>query len=199
MAGPDAEGLCALHSSAGAGGSGHTQPRLSLTRLLLQDYEVALSELRGGRKQSHWIWYIMPMMAGIGYSHMCQTYGVPSLAHATAYLLHPLLGPRLAAVVQVVHAQICGRGLQLQRLMGSDVDALKAVSCLVLFRAAAEPLLHLQPGECPIDAAEFSRQAQSVLDAVAPQYPACAFTSDYLKRQQAETGAQAERAATDAA
>jgi len=125
----------------------------------------------------------MPMMTGIGYSHMCQTYGVPSLDHATAYLLHPLLGPRLADVLDVVHAQVCERGLKLQRLMGSDVDALKAVSCLVLFRAAAEPLLQLPPGQSPVNAAAFRARAKSVLDAVAPAYPACPFTSDYLRRQ----------------
>jgi uncharacterized protein (DUF1810 family) len=132
----------------------------------------------------------MPMMAGIGYSHMCQTYGVPSLEHATAYLLHPVLGPRLAAVVEVVHSQICERSLQLQRLMGSDVDALKAVSCLVLFRAAAEPLLHLVD-TAPFDVAEFRNQASRVLDAVARSYPACKFTTDYLKRQQSEKDAGA--------
>lgn len=129
------------------------------------------------------------MMAGIGYSHMCQTYGVPSLDHATAYLLHPVLGPRLAAVVEVVHSQICERSLQLQRLMGSDVDALKAVSCLVLFRAAAEPLL--QADTAPFDVAEFRNQASRVLDAVARSYPACQFTTDYLKRQQTEKDAVA--------
>ncbi len=155
-----------------------------LTRSCAQDYSTAVSELRGGRKDSHWIWYIMPMMAGIGYSHMCQTYGVPSLDHATAYLLHPVLGPRLAQVVEVVHAQICERGLKLNRLMGSDVDALKAVSCLVLFRAAAAPLtVAEQPAA--FNVAEFRDRAKHVLDAVAPSYPACPFTTEYLKRQQA--------------
>jgi uncharacterized protein (DUF1810 family) len=177
-----------------------------LTHCRAQDYSAALSELRGGRKDSHWIWYIMPMMAGIGYSHMCQTYGVPSLDHATAYLLHPVLGPRLAQVVQVVHAQICERGLKLQRLMGSDVDALKAVSCLVLFRAAAEPLTSSSSSsgaeQCTqqpaaFNVAEFQEHAQRVLDAVAPSYPACPFTTDYLKRQQAggdQRGAHEEAA-----
>jgi uncharacterized protein (DUF1810 family) len=145
---------------------------------------MALSELRGGRKESHWIWYIMPMMAGIGFSHMCQTYGVPSLDHATAYLLHPVLGPRLSEVVSVLHQQICERGLKLQRLMGSDVDALKAVSCLVLYRAAAQPLMDLGESS-PFNMGEFCDQATRVLDAVAPSYPACPFTTDYLKRQQA--------------
>jgi uncharacterized protein (DUF1810 family) len=150
--------------------------------LLLQDYQTAVSELRRGQKHSHWIWYIMPMMAGIGYSHMCQTYGVQSLDHATAYLLHPVLGPRLAEVVGVVHGQVCERNVQLQRLMGSDVDALKAVSCLVLFRAAAEPLVDIT---APFNVVDFRDQAKRVLDAVQASYPACPFTTDYLKRQQA--------------
>ena len=149
----------------------------------MQDYQTAVSELRSGRKESHWIWYIMPMMAGIGYSSMCQTYGVPSLDHATGYLLHPTLGPRLAEVVGVVHSQICERNLKLQRLMGSDVDARKAVSCLVLFRAAAEPLMSTE-ATVPFDVAKFRDQATLVLNAVATSYPACPFTTDYLKRQQ---------------
>ena len=149
----------------------------------MQDYQTAVSELRSGRKESHWIWYIMPMMAGIGYSSMCQTYGVPSLDHATGYLLHPTLGPRLAEVVGVVYSQICERNLKLQRLMGSDVDALKAVSCLVLFRAAAEPLMSTE-ATVPFDVAKFRDQATLVLNAVATSYPACPFTTDYLKRQQ---------------
>jgi hypothetical protein len=68
--------------------------------------------------------------------------------------------------------------------MGSDVDALKAVSCLVLFRAAAEPLLD---DECfaPINAAQFQKQATLVLDAVKSSYPECPFTTEYLKRQPA--------------
>ena len=124
----------------------------------------------------------MPMMPGIGYSHMCQTYGVPSLDHATAYLLHPVLGPRLAEVVGVVHAQVCNRSVKLQRLMGSDVNALKAVSCLVLFRAAAAPLTGV--AGAPFNVAEFIHHSERVLDAVQAAYPACSFTTDYLKRQQ---------------
>jgi uncharacterized protein (DUF1810 family) len=163
----------------------NTRIQVPITVLLIyvQDYQTALSELRGGRKQSHWIWYIMPMMSGIGYSHMCQTYGVPSLDHATGYLLHPILGPRLAEVVEVVHSQICERNLKLQRLMGSDVDALKAVSCLVLFRAAAEPLASADV-PVPFDVSKFRDRAKLVLDAVSASYPACKFTTDYLKRQQ---------------
>jgi uncharacterized protein (DUF1810 family) len=122
------------------------------------------------------------MMSGIGSSHMCHTYGVPSLDHATGYLLHPVLGPRLAEVVDEVHTQICERRLQLQRLMGSDVDALKAVSCLVLYRAAAEPLVSAG-AHIAFNVIKFRERAKLVLDAVAPSYPACAFTTQYLARQ----------------
>src|SRR5437763_15738821 len=58
-------------------------------------YERALSEIRGGRKRSHWIWYIFPQVDGLGSSPTSKRYAIRSLAEAEAYLGHPVLGPRL--------------------------------------------------------------------------------------------------------
>jgi uncharacterized protein (DUF1810 family) len=55
----------------------------------------ALSELRHGRKTSHWMWFVFPQIAGLGNSSMSRTYAIASLDEAQAYLLHPVLGPRL--------------------------------------------------------------------------------------------------------
>jgi uncharacterized protein (DUF1810 family) len=65
-------------------------------------YARALSELQQGAKQSHWMWYILPQIRGLGQSPMSQKYGIASLAEAQAYLAHPLLGPRLIECTKLV-------------------------------------------------------------------------------------------------
>jgi uncharacterized protein (DUF1810 family) len=55
-------------------------------------YPRVLSELRAGRKQSHWMWFIFPQIQGLGHSAMAQRYAVGSLAEAVAYLAHPVRG-----------------------------------------------------------------------------------------------------------
>ena len=73
-------------------------------------FEHALSELRDGRKRSHWMWFVFPQYAGLGLSPTSQRYAIRSLDEATEYLKHPLLGPRLEectrAVVQVENRSI---------------------------------------------------------------------------------------------
>jgi len=91
------------------------------------------SELRAGRKRSHWMWFIFPQLAGLGFSHMSQFYALDSLAEARAYLAHPILGPRLRACVKWVCA-IEGRGLG--EIFGAPDDA-KFRSSMTLFAQAA--------------------------------------------------------------
>ena len=67
-------------------------------------YAQALAELRAGRKQSHWMWFIFPQLAGLGFSAMSQRYAIRSLAEARAYLDHPLLGRRLQDCVAALDA-----------------------------------------------------------------------------------------------
>jgi uncharacterized protein (DUF1810 family) len=57
--------------------------------------EAVLAELKSGRKQSHWMWFVFPQLRGLGHSSTAQFYGITSLAEARAYLAHPVLGPRL--------------------------------------------------------------------------------------------------------
>lgn len=66
------------------------------------DYDQALSEIRGGRKRSHWMWYIFPQFDGLGVSSTSKHYAIKSVAEAEAYLRHPVLGPRLLESVQAV-------------------------------------------------------------------------------------------------
>ena len=63
-------------------------------------YEQALAEVRGGRKRSHWMWFIFPQIDGLGSSPMAKRYAIKSRAEAEAYLAHPVLGPRLVACAE---------------------------------------------------------------------------------------------------
>jgi uncharacterized protein (DUF1810 family) len=99
-------------------------------------YDQALAELRAGRKRSHWIWFVLPQLAGLGRSAMAQRYGINGLAEARAYLTDPVLRQRLEAVIAVINAQLRQPGQSLERLMGSGLDAAKTVSSLTLFEAA---------------------------------------------------------------
>lgn len=103
-----------------------------------RNYADALSELRAGRKASHWMWYVFPQVAGLGSSAMAQAYALRSLEEARAYLAHPVLGARLR---ECVAAALTVRGRSARQVFGSP-DDLKFRSSLTLFAAAdpGEPL-----------------------------------------------------------
>ena len=93
----------------------------------------ALAELRRGRKQSHWMWFVFPQLAGLGRSETARRYAIASLEEARAYLAHPLLGPRLRDGTQAVLAHC---ELAAEAIFGA-VDAMKFRSSMTLFEAAA--------------------------------------------------------------
>ena len=97
-------------------------------------YAQALAELKGGRKESHWMWFVFPQIAGLGFSAMAQHYAIGSLAEARAYLAHPRLGPRLREAAEAVLAH---RDKSAEAIFGK-VDAIKFRSSMTLFEAAAE-------------------------------------------------------------
>ena len=101
-------------------------------------YVRAVEELRRGRKSSHWMWFVFPQIAGLGYSATSRRYAISSLGEAEAYLDHPVLGPRLRECAGIV-AQTRGRSVV--QIFG-DVDAQKLHSSMTLFRRASpdEPL-----------------------------------------------------------
>jgi uncharacterized protein (DUF1810 family) len=99
-------------------------------------YDRAVAELRGGRKASHWMWFIFPQIAGLGYSPASRAYAITSLEEARAYLAHPVLGPRLtecAGILTLLPDRTA------EQVFG-EVDALKLRSCVTLF-------IHAAPGE----------------------------------------------------
>lgn len=92
-------------------------------------YASALAELRRGRKEGHWIWFVLPQKAGLGFSSMSQRYGIQSLEEARAYLEHPVLGGWLRECVEALLGQPCDD----PRAILGDIDAKKLRSCLSLF------------------------------------------------------------------
>lgn len=96
-------------------------------------YEQACAELRRGRKEGHWIWFIFPQMRGLGSSAMANAFGIASREEAAAYLKHAALGPRLRECTRLVNA-VKGRGIE--RIFGYP-DDLKFRSSMTLFASVA--------------------------------------------------------------
>jgi uncharacterized protein (DUF1810 family) len=93
--------------------------------------ERAMEELRRGDKQTHWMWFVFPQLAGLGRSPMAQRFAISSIAEARAYLRHPVLGPRL---IEAVNSAMSLERTP-QAALGA-IDALKLRSSLTLFEAA---------------------------------------------------------------
>ena len=142
------------------------------------EFDAALAEMRAGRKRSHWIWYVFPQIAGLGSSHMSQTYAIRDREEAAAYLRHPVLAPRLFEITSVVAEQL-RTGVAVDRLMGSSIDAAKLASSMTLFGRVARSLM-TSPGD---PHATFADLADEILAAAAAQgYPACGHTLNRLAR-----------------
>ncbi len=97
-------------------------------------YAEALTELRRGRKESHWMWFVFPQLAGLGSSATARFYAIGSLDEARAYLVHPLLGPRLGACAEAV----LGHSERSADAIFGSVDAMKFRSSMTLFEAASD-------------------------------------------------------------
>src|SRR3954468_736923 len=98
------------------------------------DYRPALSEIKRGRKTSHWLWYIFPQIAGLGNSQYARLFAISGLDEAKAYLAHPILGSRLIECSRA----ICNvDGKSATDIFGS-IDAMKLRSSMTLFNQIAE-------------------------------------------------------------
>ena len=96
-------------------------------------YARALAELRAGRKESHWMWFVFPQVAGLGRSATAQHYAIVDAQEARDYLAHPVLGPRL---VECAQALTDLRGDDPVAVLGA-VDAQKLRSSMTLFSHVA--------------------------------------------------------------
>lgn len=92
-------------------------------------YPLALKEIKEGKKQSHWIWYVFPQIKGLGHSYNSEFYGISSQEEAKAYLEHPVLGARLREITQALLD--CGNP-SADDILGFP-DVLKVRSCMTLF------------------------------------------------------------------
>ncbi|MGX4805146.1 DUF1810 domain-containing protein [Bradyrhizobium guangdongense] len=97
-------------------------------------FRAVLGELAQGRKQTHWMWFVFPQIAGLGFSAMSQRYAIGSRAEAKAYLAHPILGPRLIECTRLVLAV---QGRSINAILGAPDDA-KFRSSMTLFGAVSE-------------------------------------------------------------
>lgn len=98
-------------------------------------FPIALSEIRQGRKQSHWMWFVFPQYVGLGISPTSQRYAIKSLAEAEAYLSDPVLGPRLMECAQ---ALLDVDGGSAHEIFGSP-DDIKLKSSATLFAHVSPP------------------------------------------------------------
>lgn len=94
-------------------------------------WPAPLEEIRRGRKESHWMWFVFPQLKGLGRSATAQHYGIEGRAEAEAYLAHETLGPRL---VEITRAMLTHAGVAPETVVG-PVDALKLRSSATLFEA----------------------------------------------------------------
>ncbi len=99
------------------------------------DFEQALSEIKAGRKRTHWMWYIFPQFEGLAFSSTSQHYAIKSVEEARAYLDHPVLGPRLR---ECAEAAVSVEGRSAAEIFGSP-DDLKLRSCATLFACVSPP------------------------------------------------------------
>jgi uncharacterized protein (DUF1810 family) len=97
-------------------------------------YQVALKEIREGKKRSHWMWYIFPQLRGLGTSSMAHTYGISGLDEAKAYLEHPWLSGRL---YELCVSLLQHKDKSAYDIFG-DIDEMKLKSSMTLFALTSE-------------------------------------------------------------
>jgi len=93
------------------------------------DYAIALSEIKQGRKEGHWMWYIFPQVLGLGYTSTSILYAIKDLDEAAAYLNHEILGKRL---IEISNALLALETNDAHKVFGSP-DNMKLRSCMTLF------------------------------------------------------------------
>ncbi|MGJ1384512.1 DUF1810 domain-containing protein [Sphingobacterium siyangense] len=99
-----------------------------------QVYLKALSEIKNGRKTSHWMWYVFPQLRGLGSSEISDEYGISGGSEAISYLAHPVLGKHL---IEISEALLQLDGFTAEEIFGYP-DYLKLRSCMTLFAMVSD-------------------------------------------------------------
>ena|ERR1700750_3025205 len=92
-------------------------------------YAAAFSEIQQGKKKSHWMWFIFPQIAGLGFSETSRYYAITDVQEATSFLKHPVLGPRLISISREL---LSLKTNDAHQVFGGP-DDLKLHSCMTLF------------------------------------------------------------------
>ncbi len=112
----------------------HDEPLQRFIKAQQRDYTIALTEIKNGRKRSHWMWYIFPQIQGLGFSETSQFYAIKNKREAEAYLSHPTLGKRL---IEISEALLQLPNSNARNIFGSP-DDMKLKSCATLFASLPE-------------------------------------------------------------
>ena len=104
------------------------------------NYSYALEEIRNGRKQGHWIWYIFPQLKGLGHSFNSNFYGIANIKEAEDYLNHPILGQRIREITEALLS--LPEGKTAREILGG-IDAIKVKSSMTLFYMASKESLFM--------------------------------------------------------
>ena len=115
-----------------------TEPLQRFLDAQKESYDAALMEIMGGRKRTHWMWYIFPQVEGLGLSETSRYYAITGRTQADQYLKHPILGPRLVAVCRALMELATNDA----RMIFGQPDDMKLRSSMTLFS--------LVPGADPI-------------------------------------------------
>ena len=99
-----------------------------------KQYAIALAEMKAGQKSSHWMWYIFPQIAGLGFSDIAKFYAIKNLDEAKAFLKHEILSKRLREISHVLLMQ----DTDIANLIFGSPDDMKLHSSMTLFAIADE-------------------------------------------------------------
>lgn len=99
-----------------------------------RQYAIALAEMKAGYKTNHWMWFIFPQIAGLGFSDISKFYAIKNLEEAKVYLMHEVLGKRLREISKVLLMQDTDNAT----LIFGGTDDMKLHSCMTLFAIADE-------------------------------------------------------------
>ena len=103
-------------------------------------YEIALKEIKNGRKKSHWMWFIFPQLKGLGFSSMAQRFAISDVNEAKEYIEHPILGERLR---EITKAALENKNKTAYEIFGSP-DHMKFRSSMTLFYLASGEQIFLE-------------------------------------------------------
>ena len=152
--------------------------RFKLAQDLHGSFDAAIAELDAGRKTTHWVWWVFPQVAGLGTSATSARYALAGRDEACAYLADEVLRSRLAQAMEAVHGQLVGpRRGEVDRVMGSEIDAVKLVSSMTLFaEVGRDPAVRDLPGVNTL----VTLAAEILETARGSGYPACERTRTIL-------------------